>query len=101
VADAVPPLVHDGDYLSIGGFGGLPAFRRGGHEIVRRTRQNPPLPVGPGPTQDTATHEFPTGALRGQLGLGARQAGWPVVDVARSAPGGRAATGRAPPAPTT
>jgi glutaconate CoA-transferase subunit A len=52
VAEAVRRLVHDGDYLAIGGFGGdrLPTAIM--HEIVRQGQQNLAL------AGHTATHDF-------------------------------------------
>ena len=52
VADAVRRLVHDGDYLAIGGFGGDRIPTAVAHEIVRQNRQNL------GFAGHTATHDF-------------------------------------------
>src|SRR6478752_5981928 len=52
VADAVAHLVHDGDYLAIGGFGGDRLPTAICHEILRQGRQR--LSVA----GHTATHDF-------------------------------------------
>lgn len=52
VADAVRRLVHDGDYLAIGGFGCDRLPTAVVHEIVRQGRQNLTL------AGHTATHDF-------------------------------------------
>jgi glutaconate CoA-transferase subunit A len=52
VADAVRRLVHDGDYLAIGGFGCDRLPTAVVHEIVRQGRQNLTL------SGHTATHDF-------------------------------------------
>src|SRR5215813_7505306 len=52
VADAVARLVHDGDYLAIGGFGADRLPTAVVHEIVRQGRQ------GLGFAGHTATHDF-------------------------------------------
>src|SRR6516165_11829973 len=52
VADAVARLVHDGDYLAIGGFGGVRIPTAVVHEIVRQGRQNLRF------AGHTATHDF-------------------------------------------
>src|SRR5260370_32927690 len=51
VADAVRRLVHNGDYLAIGGFGSAPLPPAAGHGIARQGPQNLP-PAGPPPTPD-------------------------------------------------
>jgi glutaconate CoA-transferase subunit A len=52
VADAVARLVHDGDYLAIGGFGGVRIPTAVVHEIVRQGKQNLRF------AGHTATHDF-------------------------------------------
>ncbi len=52
VADAVARLVHDGDYLAVGGFGAARVPMAVVHEIVRQGRQNL------GFAGHTATHDF-------------------------------------------
>jgi glutaconate CoA-transferase subunit A len=52
VADAVRTLVHDGDYLAIGGFGGARLPTAVAHEILRQNRQNLRF------AGHTATHDF-------------------------------------------
>jgi glutaconate CoA-transferase subunit A len=52
VAEAVARLVHDGDYLAIGGFGVVRLPVAVAHEIVRQGKQNLGLAV------HTATHDF-------------------------------------------
>jgi glutaconate CoA-transferase subunit A len=52
VADAVRRLVHDGDYLAIGGFGVDRLPTAVAHEIVRQGKQNLTL------AGHTATHDF-------------------------------------------
>jgi glutaconate CoA-transferase subunit A len=63
VADAVRRLVHDGDYVAIGGFGGDRIPTAVAHEIVRQGRQRLRL------AGHTATHDFEilcAGNLRGR-----------------------------------
>jgi glutaconate CoA-transferase subunit A len=52
VADAVRELVHDGDYLAIGGFGADRVPIAATHEIVRQGKQNLAF------AGHTATHDF-------------------------------------------
>src|SRR5262245_26363294 len=52
VAEAVSRLVHDGDYLAIGGFGSDRLPTAIAHEILRQGRQNLGL------AGHTATHDF-------------------------------------------
>src|SRR5262249_14487359 len=52
VKDAVTRLVHDGEYLAVGGFGGVRVPSAVCHEIVRQKKQN--LTVA----GHTATHDF-------------------------------------------
>jgi glutaconate CoA-transferase subunit A len=52
VADAVARLVHDGDYLAVGGFGGDRIPTAVLHEILRQKKQNLSL------AGHTATHDF-------------------------------------------
>src|SRR5262245_46565138 len=52
VADAVARLIHDGDYLAIGGFGGDRLPTAVVHEIVRQSKQNLAF------AGHTATHDF-------------------------------------------
>ncbi|MCI0380184.1 MAG: CoA transferase subunit A [Gemmataceae bacterium] len=52
VSDAVARLVHDGDYLAIGGFGGARLPTAIVHEIVRQKKQNLRF------AGHTATHDF-------------------------------------------
>jgi len=52
VKDAVAKFVHDGDYLCIGGFGGVRIPTAALHEIVRQGRKNLGL------AGHTATHDF-------------------------------------------
>jgi glutaconate CoA-transferase subunit A len=52
VKDAVARLIHDGDYLGIGGFGGVRLPTAVLHEILRQGRQNLGL------AGHTATHDF-------------------------------------------
>jgi glutaconate CoA-transferase subunit A len=52
VADAVARLVHDGDYLAIGGFGGARLPTAVVHEILRQGRQHLRF------AGHTATHDF-------------------------------------------
>ncbi len=52
VPDAVRTLVHDGDYLGIGGFGGARLPTAVAHEILRQRRQNLRF------AGHTATHDF-------------------------------------------
>jgi glutaconate CoA-transferase subunit A len=52
VAEAVRTLVHDGDYLAIGGFGAARLPTAVAHEIVRQGKQNLSL------AGHTATHDF-------------------------------------------
>src|SRR3954454_16955762 len=52
VADAVARLVHDGDYLAVGGFGGDRIPTAVVHEILRQGRQELSL------SGHTATHDF-------------------------------------------
>jgi glutaconate CoA-transferase subunit A len=52
VADAVARLIHDGDYLAIGGFGGVRLPTAVLHEILRQRKQNLGL------SGHTATHDF-------------------------------------------
>src|SRR4051794_29234950 len=52
VADAVARLVHDGDYLAIGGFGGARLPTAVVHEILRQRKQDLRF------AGHTATHDF-------------------------------------------
>jgi glutaconate CoA-transferase, subunit A len=52
VADAVARLVHDGDYLAVGGFGGARLPTAVVHEILRQNRQDL------GFAGHTSTHDF-------------------------------------------
>ncbi|MCI0639451.1 MAG: CoA transferase subunit A [Gemmataceae bacterium] len=52
VPDAVARLVHDGDYLAVGGFGGARLPTAVVHEIVRQKKQNLRF------AGHTATHDF-------------------------------------------
>jgi glutaconate CoA-transferase subunit A len=52
VADAVSRLVRDGDYLAVGGFGGVRIPTAVLHEILRQNKQNL------GMAGHTATHDF-------------------------------------------
>src|SRR5947209_14467857 len=52
VAEAVARLIHDGDYLAIGGFGGVRLPTAVVHEIVRQRRQDLSF------AGHTATHDF-------------------------------------------
>src|SRR5207237_8831387 len=52
VADAVARLVHDGDYLALGGFGSDRLPTAVAHEILRQNRQNLSF------AGHTATHDF-------------------------------------------
>lgn len=52
VGDAVAALIHDGDYLAIGGFGGVRVPVAPLHEIVRQGRKRLGL------SGHTATHDF-------------------------------------------
>lgn len=52
VKDAVAKFVHDGDYLAIGGFGGVRVPVAAMHEIVRQGRKKLKL------SGHTATHDF-------------------------------------------
>src|SRR5215813_3783272 len=52
VSDAVARLIHDGDYLAIGGFGGVRLPTAVLHEILRQGKQNLSL------AGHTATHDF-------------------------------------------
>jgi glutaconate CoA-transferase subunit A len=52
VADAVRTLLHDGDYLAIGGFGGARLPTAVAHEILKQGRQNLRF------AGHTATHDF-------------------------------------------
>jgi glutaconate CoA-transferase, subunit A len=52
VADAVAELVHDGDYLGIGGFGAVRIPTAAVHEILRQRKQNL------GFAGHTSTHDF-------------------------------------------
>jgi glutaconate CoA-transferase, subunit A len=52
VAEAVRSLVHDGDYLALGGFGGARLPTAVAHEIVRQGKQNLAF------AGHTATHDF-------------------------------------------
>jgi glutaconate CoA-transferase subunit A len=52
VADAVSGLVHDGDYLAIGGFGGVRIPTAVLHEILRQGKQNLRF------AGHTATHDY-------------------------------------------
>src|SRR5438105_12505055 len=52
VVDAVRTLVHDGDYLALGGFGGARLPTAVAHEIVRQRRQDLRF------AGHTATHDF-------------------------------------------
>src|SRR5437868_5564544 len=52
VPDAVRRLVHDGDYLAVGGFGGDRLPTAVCHEILRQGQQNLTL------AGHTATHDF-------------------------------------------
>ncbi|MFO0926596.1 MAG: CoA-transferase [Gemmataceae bacterium] len=64
VADAVRRLVHDGDYLVLGGFGGDRIPTAVAHEIVRQNPQQ--LRVA----GHTATHTFQILAIGNRLGRG-------------------------------
>jgi glutaconate CoA-transferase subunit A len=64
VADAVARLVQDGDYLAIGGFGGVRLPTAVLHEIVRQSRQNLGL------AGHTATHDFQILCAGNQMGRG-------------------------------
>lgn len=52
VKDAVAKFIHDGDYIAIGGFGGVRIPTAPLHEIVRQGRKNLGL------SGHTATHDF-------------------------------------------
>ena len=52
VKEAVARLVHDGDYIAVGGFGGTRISASALHEIVRQRRKNLGL------SGHTATHDF-------------------------------------------
>jgi glutaconate CoA-transferase subunit A len=52
VSDAVSRLIHDGDYLASGGFGGVRISTAPLHEIVRQRKKNLGL------SGHTATHDF-------------------------------------------
>ncbi len=52
VSDAVSRLIHDGDYLASGGFGGVRISTAPLHEIVRQRKKNMGL------SGHTATHDF-------------------------------------------
>ncbi len=73
VADAVCRLVHDGDYLAIGGFGADRIPTAVVHEIVRQRRQNLRF------AGHTATHDFQLLCAGNLLGTGKLLA---AVDVA-------------------
>ena len=73
VADAVRRLVHDGDYLAIGGFGVDRIPTAAVHEIVRQNPQNLRF------AGHTATHDFQVLCAGNGLGRGKLLAG---VDVA-------------------
>jgi len=64
VADAVKRLVHDGDYLGIGGFGTNRIPTAVAHEIVRQQKQNLSF------AGHTATHDFQILAAGNMLGRG-------------------------------
>jgi glutaconate CoA-transferase subunit A len=64
VAEAVGRLVHDGDYLAIGGFGGARLPTAVVHEIVRQGKQ------GLGFAGHTATHDFQILCAGNLLGRG-------------------------------
>src|SRR6478609_9416613 len=64
VADAVARLVHDGDYLAVGGFGCDRFSSAVCHEIVRQNKQN--LTVA----GHTATHDFQILAAGNRTGRG-------------------------------
>src|SRR6478672_10946123 len=64
VADAVRRLVHDGDYLAIGGFGADRIPTAVVHEIVRQGRQNLRF------AGHTATHDFQVLCAGNGLGRG-------------------------------
>jgi glutaconate CoA-transferase subunit A len=64
VADAVRDLVHDGDYLCIGGFGANRIPTAVAHEIVRQKKQNLSF------AGHTATHDFQILCAGNQTGRG-------------------------------
>jgi glutaconate CoA-transferase subunit A len=64
VADAVSRLVHDGDYLAIGGFGTARIPTAVLHEIVRQNKQNL------GFAGHTSTHDFQILCAGNQTGRG-------------------------------
>jgi glutaconate CoA-transferase subunit A len=64
VAQAVAELVHDGDYLAIGGFGSSRMPTAVVHEIVRQGRQNLSF------AGHTATHDFQILCAGNQTGRG-------------------------------
>jgi glutaconate CoA-transferase subunit A len=64
VAEAVTRLVQDGDYLAIGGFGGVRLPTAVLHEIVRQNKQNLGL------AGHTATHDFQILCAGNQMGRG-------------------------------
>jgi glutaconate CoA-transferase, subunit A len=64
VADAVARLVHDGDYLAIGGFGSDRLPTAVCHEILRQNRQNLSF------AGHTATHDFQILCAGNQTGRG-------------------------------
>jgi glutaconate CoA-transferase subunit A len=73
VADAVSRFVHDGDYLAIGGFGGVRIPNAVVHEIVRQGRQELRF------AGHTATHDFQVLCAGNGMGRGRTLA---KVDVA-------------------
>src|SRR5438874_7304910 len=73
VSDAVARLVHDGDYLAIGGFGGVRLPTAVVHEILRQGRQDLRF------AGHTATHDFQLLCAGNGLGRGRTLA---KVDVA-------------------
>jgi glutaconate CoA-transferase subunit A len=64
VADAVARLVHDGDYLAIGGFGGVRIPTAVLHEILRQGRQRLRF------AGHTATHDFQILCAGNEMGRG-------------------------------
>src|SRR5438128_903843 len=64
VAEAVCTLVHDGDYLALGGFGCARLPTAVAHEIVRQRRQNLRF------AGHTATHDFQILCAGNQTGRG-------------------------------
>jgi len=64
VADAVRRLVHDGDYLAVGGFGSVRIPTAVLHEILRQSKQNLSL------AGHTATHDFQILCAGNQTGRG-------------------------------